>query len=59
MEVMIVIAAIYFALCYPLSQGLLWLERRMRAGAPLSPRRVRRLRKARAMLAVPAMEKVP
>jgi len=51
MEVMIVIAAIYFAMCYPLSQGLLWLERRMRAGAPLSPRRARRLRKARAMLA--------
>lgn len=57
MEVMIVIAAIYFALCYPLSQGLLWLERRVRAGAPLSPRRARRLRKARAMLAAPAMEK--
>jgi polar amino acid transport system permease protein len=53
MEVMIVIAAIYFAMCYPLSQGLLWLERRMHAGAPLSPRRARRLRKARAMLGVP------
>jgi polar amino acid transport system permease protein len=53
MEVMIVIAAIYFVMCYPLSQGLLWLERRMHAGAPLSPRRVRRLRKARALLGVP------
>jgi polar amino acid transport system permease protein len=53
MEVMIVIAGIYFAMCYPLSQGLLWLERRMHAGAPLSPRRVRRLRKARALLGVP------
>jgi polar amino acid transport system permease protein len=52
MEVMIVIAAIYFAMCYPLSQGLLWLERRMHAGAPLSPRRARRLRRARVMLAV-------
>jgi polar amino acid transport system permease protein len=57
MEVMIVIAAIYFALCYPLSQGLLWVERRMHAGAPLSPRRANRLRKARAMLATPAIGK--
>ncbi|WP_238009834.1 amino acid ABC transporter permease [Dactylosporangium sp. AC04546] len=53
MEVMIVIAVIYFAMCYPLSQGLLWLERRMHAGKPLSPRRARRLRKARALLGVP------
>jgi polar amino acid transport system permease protein len=52
MEVMIVIAAIYFAMCYPLSQGLLWLERRMHAGLPLSPRRARRLRRAQAMLGV-------
>jgi polar amino acid transport system permease protein len=52
MEVMIVIAATYFAMCYPLSQALLWLERRMHAGAALSPRRIRRLRKARALLAV-------
>ena len=50
MEVMIVIAAIYFAMCYPLSQGLLLLERRLHAGAPLSPRRARRLRRAGAML---------
>jgi polar amino acid transport system permease protein len=58
MEVMIVIAAIYFAMCYPLSQGLLWLERRMHAGAPLSPRRARRLRKARALLGVPQLGSV-
>ena len=32
------IAAIYFAVCYPLSQLLLWLERRVRAGAPLIAR---------------------
>jgi len=32
MEVFLVIGAIYFALCYPLSQALLWLERRVRAG---------------------------
>jgi polar amino acid transport system permease protein len=51
LEVYLVIAAIYFALCYPLSQGLLWLERRIRGGIPLSPARRRRLRLARALLA--------
>jgi polar amino acid transport system permease protein len=51
MEVYLVLAAIYFAMCYPLSQGLLWLERRVRAGAPLSVRRYRRLRVAKELLA--------
>jgi polar amino acid transport system permease protein len=51
LEVYLVIAAIYFALCYPLSQLLLWLERKIRAGVPLSPRRRRRLRTARELLA--------
>ena len=51
LEVYVVIAAIYFALCYPLSQSLLWLERRIRSGVPLSPGRRRRLRVARALLA--------
>jgi polar amino acid transport system permease protein len=51
LEVYLVIAAIYFALCYPLSQALLWLERRIRAGVPLTPARRRRLRAARALLA--------
>ena len=51
LEVYMVIAAIYFALCYPLSQALLWLERRVRAGAPMTLGRRRRLRKARALLA--------
>ncbi len=51
LEVYLVIAAIYFALCYPLSQRLLWLERKIRAGVPLSPRRRRRLRAARVLLA--------
>jgi polar amino acid transport system permease protein len=51
MEVYLVLAAIYFAMCYPLSQALLWLERRVRAGAPLSPRRYRRLRTAKHLLA--------
>jgi ABC-type amino acid transport system permease subunit len=50
LEVYLVIAAIYFALCYPLSQALLWLERRVTAGAPLLWGRRRRLRKARALL---------
>jgi polar amino acid transport system permease protein len=50
LEVYAVISAIYFALCYPLSQGLLWFERQIRAGVPLMPRRRRRLRAARALL---------
>jgi polar amino acid transport system permease protein len=52
MEVYLVLAAIYFAMCYPLSQALLALERRVRAGAALSPRRRRVLRTARTLLAV-------
>ncbi|WP_037886394.1 ABC transporter permease subunit, partial [Streptomyces sp. NRRL S-646] len=51
LEVYLVISAIYFALCYPLSQSLLLLERKVRAGVPLSPRRRRRMRAARALLA--------
>ncbi|WP_327583501.1 amino acid ABC transporter permease/ATP-binding protein [Nonomuraea sp. NBC_00507] len=50
LEVYLVIAGIYFLLCYPLSQGLLWFERRIRAGTPLSWRRRRRLRAAAALL---------
>jgi polar amino acid transport system permease protein len=50
LEVYVVIAALYFAVCYPLSQCLLWLERRIRSGVPLSPRRRRRLREARLLL---------
>ncbi|WP_315967867.1 amino acid ABC transporter permease/ATP-binding protein [Planotetraspora sp. A-T 1434] len=51
LEVYLVIAGLYFLLCYPLSQGLLWFERRIKAGTPLSPRRRRRLRSATALLA--------
>jgi polar amino acid transport system permease protein len=51
LEVYAVIAVIYFVLCYPLSQGLLWLERQIQAGTPLSVRRRRRLRAAKALLA--------
>jgi polar amino acid transport system permease protein len=50
LEVYLVIAALYFAICYPVSQCLLWLERRIRSGVPLSPRRRRRLRAARLLL---------
>jgi polar amino acid transport system permease protein len=50
LEVYVVIAALYFALCYPLSQGLLWFERQVRAGVPLVPRRRRRMRQARLLL---------
>lgn len=51
LEVYIVISAIYFAVCYPLSQLSLWLERRVHAGAPLSLGRHRRLQRARTLLA--------
>jgi polar amino acid transport system permease protein len=50
LEVYVVIAALYFALCYPLSQGLLWFERQVRDGVPLVPRRRRRMRQARVLL---------
>jgi polar amino acid transport system permease protein len=51
LEVYLVISAIYFVVCYPLSQCLLWLERTIQAGVPLSRGRRRRLKLARALLA--------
>ena len=56
LEVYLVISILYFALCYPLSQGLLWFERQIRGGVALLPRRRRRLALARDLLAkeVPA-----
>lgn len=45
LEVYIGIGLIYLAMCYPLSQLSLFLERRLRAGAPLSPRRRRTQRR--------------
>jgi polar amino acid transport system permease protein len=50
LEVYSVIALIYFALCYPSSQLLLWLERKVRAGVPLMPRRRKRMAAARRLL---------
>jgi His/Glu/Gln/Arg/opine family amino acid ABC transporter permease subunit len=50
LEVYLVIAALYFAICYPVSQCLLWLERRIHSGVPLSLRRRRILREARLLL---------
>jgi polar amino acid transport system permease protein len=50
LEVYAVIAAIYFVVCYPLSQGLLWFERQIAGGVPLLPRRRRRMRAVRALL---------
>ncbi|MGY5810178.1 amino acid ABC transporter permease [Rhizobium sp. LEGMi198b] len=50
LEVYLVIAAIYFAVCYPVSQCLLWLERTIQAGIPLSVGRRRRLKLARALI---------
>ena len=43
-------AAIYFAVCYPVSQLLLLLERKVHAGTPLTPARRRRMAKARGLL---------
>ena len=51
MEVYLVIAAVYFAVCYPLSQLLLLLERKVQAGTPLTPGRRRRVAKTKALLA--------
>ncbi|NWL10056.1 amino acid ABC transporter permease [Paenarthrobacter nitroguajacolicus] len=51
LEVYIVISALYFVVCYPLSQLVLRLERRVQAGSPLSLRRHRRLLQARELLA--------
>jgi polar amino acid transport system permease protein len=50
LEVYAVIAVLYFVVCYPLSQALLWFERQVRAGVPLTPRRRRRMRTVRALL---------
>jgi polar amino acid transport system permease protein len=50
LEVYAVIAALYFVVCYPLSQGLLWFERQIANGVPLLPRRRQRLRAVRALL---------
>jgi polar amino acid transport system permease protein len=51
LEVYLVISGLYFVVCYPLSQILLVVERKVRAGAPLTPRRRHRLRVARALFA--------
>jgi polar amino acid transport system permease protein len=55
MEVYLVIAAIYFAVCYPLSQLLLLLERKVAAGVALTPGRRRRLARAKALLETPGI----
>jgi polar amino acid transport system permease protein len=49
-EVYMVIGGLYFAMCFPLSQALLWFERRVQAGVALVPTRRRRLAVARQML---------
>jgi His/Glu/Gln/Arg/opine family amino acid ABC transporter permease subunit len=51
LEVYLVISAVYFAVCYPVSQSLLLLERKIQAGVPLSLARRRRLRLAQTFLA--------
>jgi polar amino acid transport system permease protein len=50
LEVYAVIAVLYFAVCYPFSQALLWFERKVRGGVPLWPRRRRRMRMVRSLL---------
>lgn len=47
LEVYIVIGAIYFALCFPLSSFLLYIERRLAQGHPFSLRRLGLLHLAR------------
>lgn len=47
LEVYIVIGAIYFALCFPLSSFMLYMERRLIQGRPFSPRRAKLLRFAK------------
>ena len=49
-EVYMVIAGLYFAVCFPLSQALLWFERQVQGGVALLPTRRRRLAVARALL---------
>jgi His/Glu/Gln/Arg/opine family amino acid ABC transporter permease subunit len=51
LEVYLVISAVYFAICYPVSQSLLLLERKIHAGVPLSLARRRRLKMAHSLLA--------
>jgi ABC-type arginine transport system permease subunit len=51
LEVYLVISGVYFAICYPISQSLLLLERKIHAGVPLSFARRRRLRLAATFLA--------
>ncbi|MGX5667951.1 amino acid ABC transporter permease [Rhizobium daejeonense] len=51
LEVYLVISAVYFAICYPVSQSLLFLERKIHAGVPLSIGRRRRLALAATFLA--------
>ena len=55
MEVYLVIAAIYFVVCYPVSQLLLLLERKVHAGTPLTPGRRRRVARTRELLGAGAM----
>jgi polar amino acid transport system permease protein len=54
-EVYMVIALLYFAMCFPLSQALLWFERQVQGGVALLPSRRRRLTGARQMLEAQAM----
>lgn len=50
LEVYLVIAALYFAMCYPLSHVLLRVERRLVVGKPMSLGRRRRLARAQVLL---------
>lgn len=54
LEVYIVIGAIYFSLCFPLSSLLLYVERRLARGHPFSMRRAGLLRFAKSV-AIPAV----
>jgi polar amino acid transport system permease protein len=53
LEVYAVIGLLYFALCYPTSQAVLWFERRLRSGTPVSLRRRRTRAYARVLQPTP------
>lgn len=50
LSVYIIIAFVYFLMCYPTSQGMLWLERRLDGPKPMSLRRRAWLRSAKRSL---------
>lgn len=59
LEVYVVVGAIYFCLCFPLSSLLLYVERRLAQGHPFSLRRLQLLRLAASLAAPGAAQERP